>query len=215
QLKAGRWPQGPGQIAIDASTARSKHFAPGDRIGAAVNGPIRYYRISGVVKLASVDSLGGATIAVFDVPTAQKLLHKEGQLDVIALQAKHGVTPAELKAQVAKVLPPTAAVHTGSGQAKANAKGTQELMKFSQYFLIAFGGVALCVGAFVIFNTLSITVAQRTREFATLRTLGASRRQVLRSVLLEGLVIGVLASLTGLVLGLGLAKGLGSLMAAL
>ncbi len=81
-------------------------------------------------------------------------------------------------------------------------------MKFIQLFLLAFGGIALFVGAFVIFNTLSITVAQRTREFATLRALGASRRQVLRSVLLEGLVIGFIASIAGLLLGVGLAKGL-------
>ena len=82
-------------------------------------------------------------------------------------------------------------------------------------FLLGFGGIALLVGAFVIFNTLSITVAQRTREFATLRTLGASRKQVLRSVVLEGIVIGLLASVIGLVLGLGIAKGMLALFSAL
>ena len=84
-----------------------------------------------------------------------------------------------------------------------------------RYFLLGFGGIALLVGAFVIFNTLSITVAQRTREFATLRTLGASRKQVMRSVVLEGLVIGLLASVIGLVLGLGIAKGMIALFTAL
>src|SRR3712207_6571602 len=87
-------------------------------------------------------------------------------------------------------------------------------MSYVRYFLLGFGGIALFVGAFVIFNTLSITVAQRTREYATLRTLGASRRQVLRSVVLEGLVIGVLASLIGLVAGFGIAQGLNALFRA-
>ena len=82
-------------------------------------------------------------------------------------------------------------------------------------FLLGFGGIALLVGAFVIFNTLSITVAQRTREFATLRTLGASRKQVMRSVVLEGLVIGLLASVIGLLFGLGIAKGMVALFSAL
>ena len=86
-------------------------------------------------------------------------------------------------------------------------------MAFIRYFLLGFGAIALFVGAFVIFNTLSITVAQRTREFATLRTLGASRKQVMRSVVIEGLVIGLLASVIGLVLGLGIAKGMIALFA--
>ncbi len=104
---------------------------------------------------------------------------------------------------------------TGAEQAKASAKDVADFTKFLQYFLLAFGAVALFVGAFVIFNTLSITVAQRTRELATLRTLGASRRQVRRSVLVEGLVLGIVASAVGLALGIGLAKGLGALMAAM
>jgi putative ABC transport system permease protein len=106
-------------------------------------------------------------------------------------------------------------VKTGADQAKASAKDISEFTNFIQYFLLAFGIVALFVGAFVIFNTLSITVAQRTRELATLRTLGASRRQVRRSVLVEGIVIGVLASALGLALGVALAKGLSALMAAM
>ena len=86
------------------------------------------------------------------------------------------------------------------------AEETNGILNFVRYFLLGFGFLALFVGAFVIFNTLSITVAQRTREFATLRTLGASRKQVMRSVVLEGLVIGLLASVVGLFAGLGLAK---------
>ena len=112
------------------------------------------------------------------------------------------------RAKIQPILPASAQVQTGAEQAQASAKETKTFMKFIQLFLLAFGGIALFVGAFVIFNTLSITVAQRTREFATLRALGASRRQVLRSVLLEGFVIGFIASIVGLLLGVGLAKGL-------
>ena len=96
-------------------------------------------------------------------------------------------------------------------QAREDAKETDQFISFLRYFLLAFGLIALFVGAFVIVNSLSITIAQRTRELATLRTLGASRRQVRLSVVLEALVMGVLASIVGLFLGLGLAKGLFSL----
>ena len=104
---------------------------------------------------------------------------------------------------------------TGAAQASADAKTTNDDIAFITYFLLGFGGVALFVGAFVIFNTLSITVAQRTREFATVRTLGGSRRQVLGSVVIEGFVIGLLASVVGLFLGLGVGKGLNALFVAL
>ena len=93
-------------------------------------------------------------------------------------------------------------MQTGEAQAAADAAETNEGITFITYILLGFGGVALFVGAFVIFNTLSITVAQRTREFATLRTLGGSRKQVLGSVVIEGFVIGLLASIVGLFLGL-------------
>ena len=186
----------------------------GDVIGASVQGPIRRYTITGIAKFGSVDSLGGATVAVFDTKTAQQLLGKDGY-DLIAVSAKPGVSPDSLVREIKPLLPARTEVQTGAEQAKAAAKDIAEFTKFIQYFLLAFGAVALFVGAFVIFNTLSITIAQRTRELATLRTLGASRRQVRRSVLLEGFVIGVVASALGLALGVGLAKGLGALMAAM
>jgi putative ABC transport system permease protein len=149
---------------------------------------------------------------VFTVPTAQRLLDKPGQLDQISLAAKPGVSDAQLAREVRPLLPPTARVQTGEQRAQADAKDTKTFVKYIRYFLLAFAALALFVGAFVIFNTLSITVAQRAREFATLRTLGASRRQVLRSVLLEGAVLGTLASLAGLAFGVLLAKGLTALM---
>jgi putative ABC transport system permease protein len=215
KLKQGEWAHGDGEIVLDAGTASKQHFKVGDTIRASGNGPAKPYEITGVASFGSVDSLGSASIAVFDLPTAQALFEKRDQFDTISVKAKEGVTPAALAKEIKPLLPSTAEVKTGDAQAAADSKDTNESLKFITYFLLGFGGIALFVGAFVILNTLSITVAQRSREFATLRTLGASRRQVMRSVVLEGLVVGLLASVIGLVLGLGIAKGMGSLFAAM
>ncbi len=114
----------------------------------------------------------------------------------------------ELVEEIEKILPPTAEVKLASEQAKEDASDTNEFITFLQGFLLAFAGIALFVGSFVIANSLSITIAQRTREFATIRTLGGSRRQVLGSIVIEALVVGTLASIVGLISGLALAKGL-------
>jgi putative ABC transport system permease protein len=118
------------------------------------------------------------------------------------------VSPQQLVRQIRTVLPPGTQVRTGAEQAQKSADSTNSFLTFFKTFLLAFAGIALFVGSFVIANSLSITIAQRTREFAILRTLGASRRQVLRAILLESVTVGVLASVTGLFVGLGLAKGL-------
>ena len=210
-LTEGHWPSGPDEIAIDTKTASSKQFTVGDLIGVQTRGPVEKFRITGLVKFGNVSSLGGATLAIFDLPTAQKLFHKEGKLDSIGVAAKANVTPQELVSQIQPLLPPTAQVRTGQQEAKQAAKDTNGFLTILEYFLLAFGYVALFVGIFVIANTMGITVAQRMRELATLRTLGATRRQVYWSVVLEALVIGVVASVVGLFLGLGLAKLLNQL----
>src|SRR4051812_10720577 len=210
-LTAGRWAAGPGQVVIDKATAKNNGYAVGDRIGVAADGPTRQYRITGIARYGTVNSVGGATIAVFDVPTAQAVLGKRGQYDTIFVAARDGVSSQELVRDLQPQVPAAAQIKTGAQQANADSKDSQDQGKFVQYFLLGFGFIALGVGAFVIFNTLSITLAQRIRELATLRTLGASKRQVKRSVLTEGLVMGVFASVVGLVLGLGLAKGLNGL----
>jgi ABC-type antimicrobial peptide transport system permease subunit len=210
-LVSGGWPSGPGEIAIDAATAKKKHYRVGESIGVQATGPVQQFRITGVAKFGSVSSIGGATFAIFDLPVAQRLFSKAGQLDSIRIAAKAGVSQDRLLASVRHVLPHNTQVRSGTSQAKQDASDVNDFLSILQKFLLAFGLVALFVGAFVIVNTLSITVAQRTREFATLRTLGATRRQVLGSVVVEGLVVGALASVIGLFLGLGLAKGLNAL----
>ena len=177
-------------------------------------GPVERLRISGIVRFASDISIGGATLAGFDLPTAQRLFEKEGKLDEIAVAADPGVDTEQLIADIQEILPPNTQVLSGAEQAAEDAADTNEFITFLQGFLLAFAGIALFVGSFVIANSLSITIAQRTREFATVRTLGASRRQVLGSIIIEALVVGVLASVAGLFAGLLLAKGLFSLFGA-
>lgn len=210
-LVSGRWPSGEGEIAIDANTAKRKHYAVGQTIGVIARGSEQRVRIAGIAKIGGVSSLGGATMAVFDFPVAQRVFHKQGLLDSISIAAKPGVSPARLVREIQPLLPADAQVKSGAAQAKQATEDTNGFLTIIQDFLLAFAGIALFVGSFVIANTLSITIAQRTRELATLRTLGATRRQVLRSVLLEAFAIGALASVAGLFLGLGLAKGLNSL----
>ena len=210
-LTHGTWPTAPNDVDIDANTADTNHFSVGEQIGVIARGPEEHFRIAGIVKIAGVSSLGGATLAVVTLPTAQRLYNKQGRFDQISVAARPGVSPQALVGQIRPLLPATAQVRTGQGQAQQQQKDTSGFLTVIQSFLLAFGGIALFVGSFVIANTLSITIAQRTRELATLRTLGATRRQVLRSVLVEAFVIGVLASVTGLFLGLGLAKGLNQL----
>jgi putative ABC transport system permease protein len=215
KLVSGRWPVGSGQIAIDKHTADTKQFAVGDTIGVAADQGTRRFEISGIATYAESSSIGSATIAIFDVPTAQKLFAKVGKFDGIQLAAKNGVTPEKLVSEIRPLLPATAKVKTSAAQTAEAIDDVNGSLGIVQKFLLGFAGIALFVGAFVIANTLSITIAQRVREFATLRTIGGSRRQVLRAVMLEAFVVGAIASLVGLFFGLGIAKGLNALFVAI
>ena len=214
KLKTGQWPQGPKQVVLDAGTAADENFKVGDSVAVSTLGSKHRYEVTGIATFGEVDSLGGATMAIWDLPTAQTLLHKKGRFDGISIAAKEGTSPAELIRAVQPLVPASLEVKDSEQQAAADAKEVNSIVSIIRYFLLGFGGIALFVGAFVIFNTLSITVAQRTREFATLRTLGASRKQVMRSVVIEGLVIGLLASVVGLFAGVGIAKAMNALIGA-
>ena len=203
----GSWPFA-NEVVIDQSTAKKKDLEVGQTIGVQANGPVQQMRISGLVKFGGAESLGGATLAGFDLETGQKLFQKPGKLDQIRAKAKPGITPQKLASEIQGILPAGTQVRTSDAQAQEDAKDTESFLNFLQDFLLAFGGIALFVGSFVIANSLSITIAQRTRELATLRTLGASRRQVLRSIMVESFVIGVLSSIVGILVGLGLGVGL-------
>jgi putative ABC transport system permease protein len=206
-LVEGAWPS-QGEVVVDKSTAGKEGFKVGQTVGVQAEGAARKLRISGFVRFGSVSTIGGATLAGFDLPTAQALFGKRDRLDEIAVAAKQGVSDEQLVRQLRANVPASAQVKTASQQASDDAAETNSFISFLRGFLLAFGGVALFVGSFVIANSLSITIAQRTREFATVRTIGASRRQILTSILLEALVVGVLASLVGLGVGFALAKAL-------
>jgi putative ABC transport system permease protein len=207
KLVQGSWP-GPSEVVVDSSTASKKHLRTGQEIGVQADGPVVRMRISGLVRFGSASSLGGATLAGFQLPTAQRLFGKLGRLDQIRVSARPGVSPKSLVSQLRTILPPHTQAKTGSQAASQDAASTTSFLSFLKTILLVFAGVSLFVGSFVIANSLSITIAQRTREFATLRTLGASRRQVLRSILIESLAVGVIASVLGLIVGLALAQGL-------
>ena len=210
-LFEGRWPAAANEVVIDAGTADDQGYAVGDTVGISTLQPTRDFELVGIAQYGSVDSLGNASFTVFTIPAAQELLDREGQFDAISVAANEGVSEDELVAAIEPVLPSQAQVTSATAEAEEATDEVSEFTSFFRYFLLAFAGIALFVGSFVIFNTFSITVAQRTREFATLRTIGASRRQILGSVILESIVIGFLASLVGLGLGVLLAEGIKAL----
>jgi putative ABC transport system permease protein len=215
ELKEGRWPSGMDEVVIDSGTADDEGYGVGERVPIATSRPVREFEVVGIAQYPGVESIGGATFAVFDVSTAQRLLDKVGELNAISVAGTTGTTPEHLVQDLDRELPETVQVRTGVEQADEDAGEIATFTNIIRYFLLSFGFVALFVGAFVIFNTLSMTVAQRTRELATLRTIGASRRQLLGSVMIEAFVIGLIASLAGLFLGLLLAVGLNELFKAL
>ena len=175
ELFEGRWPAAEGEVVIDAGTADDEGYAVGDDVQISALRPKQAFEVVGVAKYGEVDSLGGISFVVFTIPAAQELLGREGQYDAVSVAGEEGLSEDELVAAIEPVLPAEAKVVSASAEAEEQADEVSEITSIFRYFLLAFGAIALFVGAFVIFNTFSITVAQRTREFATLRTLGASR----------------------------------------
>jgi putative ABC transport system permease protein len=211
----GRPPRGPDEVAMDASTAEKEEFAVGDTVTVAAGGPKRSFKLVGLATLGNSAGLGGTTFVVFDLATAQALFDKRNKVDFAFVAAKPGVSQTDLQRQVASILPPTAQVRTAAQEADKAGDDIREGLSFLTTGLLAFAFIAVLVGAFLIFNTFSITVAQRARELALLRTLGATRRQVLSSVMLEALTIGLLGSVIGILAGLGFATGINELFKSL
>ncbi len=212
-LRRGKAPAGDRQVAIDAVTARKTGLTVGDRVTVLLSGGSRQLTLSGVFGFGQNDNLGGASIAAFDTAAAEQLVGRPGEYADLRLAGSSGISQTELRNRVARVLPHTAEAVTGAQSAKETAGAIKSALGFFSTFLLVFAGVALFVGAFLIFNTFTILVAQRQRELALLRALGASRRQVTTSVLVEAFVVGGLASVLGLGLGLVVALGLRALIA--
>jgi putative ABC transport system permease protein len=211
----GHLPTGPGEVAIDQSTAGREHLKLGQKIVIAGRSPARAYTLSGIAKFAGSESFGGTSVALLTTSQAQYVADKQGQYDSINIAAGSGVSAEELAKRVRAAMPSTLTVRTGAQEAANETAELEEDLGGLRTFLLVFAYVALVVGAFIIFNTFSITVAQRTRELGLLRTLGASRRQIMLSVVQEGLLLGVGGAVLGLFGGILLAPALNGLFKAL
>jgi putative ABC transport system permease protein len=202
RLHDGRWATGPGEVVIDRATAEGAGFVVGDRVTVAARGEARTFTLTGIATFAGVKSLGKASAAVFDLDAARTLFAKEGYDRILVAGTR------QLDAG------PGTEVRTAAEDDRFAFDSLNTLVDILRTILLAFAAVAVLVGAFTIFNSLSITVAQRTREFGLLRMVGATRRQVRGAVLLEALTIGLLASAAGLGVGVVLAEGLNALFTA-
>lgn len=211
----GRAPQGD-QVVIDAASAKNGGFEVGDMVTVLTQGPPKQYQIVGIAKFGDADSAAGSTAALFDTPTAQAITGAPDQFDSISVVAAPGVSQETLKNRIAAKLDNKAyQVLTGAQITKENQSDIQNALSFFNTALIVFALVALFVGCFIIFNTFSIVVAQRIREAALLRALGASGRQIMTSVLTEAVLVGLFASVIGLGAGILLSSALKALLDAL
>ncbi|MFE2293426.1 ABC transporter permease [Streptomyces sp. NPDC059452] len=208
----GSGPVKSGQIALDKDTASKGKYRVGDPVRVATNGPVKEYTLSGVFTTEDGAVNAGGSLVLFDTATAQQLYLKPGVFQNATVAAAAGASDQKLLDAITPLLPEEATAQTGKALADEQAKSIESGLSSLNTMLLAFAGIALFVGIFLIANTFTMLVAQRTRELALMRAIGATRRQVKRSVLIEAAVVGTLASVIGFALGLGLATGLRSAM---
>lgn len=206
----GRLPENPGEVAVIKDVADREDLGvglQGVQLATAVGTvPVE---LVGTFRYGDVESIGGATVVLVTLTDAQRWFDREGQVTNVFATADEGLTESELATRIRTVLPQGLQVETAAENAESQSEDVSgEISGFLTPALLSFAGVALFVGAFIIFNTFSITVAQRVREFGMVRTLGASRSQVMRNVVGEALLMGIAASLVGLAAGIGIAKGI-------
>jgi putative ABC transport system permease protein len=206
----GSPPRTAREASIDTSTADREGFKIGDTLRIAAEAGVGKYRIVGLQRLGDTSS-GGAGTAQLTLPEAQRLTDKQGELDGISVKAAPGASPQELAKRIDRVLPPRLLVETGQQAAARQSQDIKDDLSFFRVILLVFGGVALLVGSFLIFNTFSITVAQRIRELGMLRTLGATRGQILGGMISEAMIIGLLGATLGVAAGIGFAGALNAI----
>jgi putative ABC transport system permease protein len=214
RIVQGNRPTTPDDVVMDLGTAQKYGFHVGERVRILLPGPTRTFTVSGIARFGTVANLAGATLAAFDIPTAQALFGEVGQFDTINVVSAPGVDKGAVQRGIAHVLPHGVEVVTGQTVINEQTTAVGQALGFFNTALLVFGFIALFVGGFTILNTFSITVSQRTRELALLRIVGASRRQVFRSVLGEAAIVGLVASVVGLGLGVLAAVGLEKLLSA-
>ncbi|MFJ2807062.1 ABC transporter permease [Kitasatospora sp. NPDC087271] len=213
-LVDGRGPRTSGEIALDAKTAEKGGYKVGDTVRVAVNGPVMELKLTGTLHTNDPRVLAGGSLAAFDTATAQQLYLNPGRFAELDVKGKPGADDTALLAAVKQAVPQDDSIEAKTGRALAEeqdrmiAQGTRVLSTF----LMGFAAIALFVGIFIIANTFTMLVAQRTKELALLRAVGASRKQITRSVLVEALLVGLTASVAGLLAGVGIAAGLQALL---
>lgn len=212
----GHVPRGPGEASLQEATADDAGLKLGDTIKLISQGKLESFRLVGLTQLGSGGaSFGGASIAQVTLPVAQRLTHKQGRFDQISVAADKGVSEETLKRRIAERMPAGVRVETGTENADRSSEEIGDALGFLRTFLLVFGFIAVFVGSFLIFNTFSITVAQRVSEFGMLRTLGAARRQILTTVMVEAVAIGLLGALLGIAGGFVIAKAINMLFEAI
>ncbi|WP_418607346.1 ABC transporter permease [Georgenia sp. SUBG003] len=207
-LAEGRAPRADDEVVLDETTAEKTGYGVGDRVDVLTPGPRVEATVVGVLRFGESGGLAGASLTAFEHTTAQELLARPGTVHGLSVEAADGVDDAVLAERIEEALGAGYDVTTRTEEVDAQKELLEGQLSFINIFLMVFAGVALFVGSFIILNTFAILVAQRTRELALLRALGAGRGQVTRVVLAEALVLGLVGSTVGLFAGLGIAAGL-------
>jgi putative ABC transport system permease protein len=211
-IAEGRAPREPNEVVIDRYTAENNGFAIGDAVQILLKVPPEDFTITGIGTFGDSDSLMGASLTMFEFSTAQRVLGSEGMINSVSVAAEPGINQDELRDRIAPELPSRAEALTGEASVAELQSDISDALSFFNTFMMIFALIALFVAAFIIYNTFSILVAQRTKETALLRALGAGRRQVVGSVLLEAVLMGLIASALGIVAGIGVAEVLKRLL---
>ncbi|MET8627062.1 ABC transporter permease [Kitasatospora sp. NPDC004669] len=213
-LVEGRGPKNASEIALDARTAEKGGYKVGDTVRVAVNGPVMELKLTGTLRTNDPRVVAGGSLAAFDSATAQQLYLSPGRFGELDVKAKPGTDDSALLATVKQTVPhgDNLDARTGRELADEQDRMIQQGTKGMSTALLVFAGIALFVGIFIIANTFTMLVAQRTKELALLRAIGASRKQITRSVKIEAALVGLTASVAGLVAGIGIAAGLQALL---
>jgi putative ABC transport system permease protein len=207
RIVAGRAPRGPGEVAIDQDTARLEHFRLGQGVTVATELPQRQFNLVGLLRLGGAVRADAAIVS-FDLPTAEALFLKGRAVDRVVVAGRPGVPPSRLAAEIAPLLGGGLVVRTATAQIDYEVRQLFDELSFVEQVLLGVGAIALLAGALVIFNAFSVAVTGRATELGLLRALGARRRQLLRSTLVEAVAIGLVASVAGLGLGLAVAAAI-------
>ena len=208
----GTSPVAPSDIVLDAKSAKDGNYAVGDTVNVSITNGVQPFKVVGIAKFGKLETWGGAQAALFATSTIQTLVGEPGMYDWISVAGQNNESQTQLSGEISKVIPPGTEAITGAEFTEESQSAFQKIIGIFSTFLLVFALIALFVGSFIIYNTFSIIVAQRTKELALLRALGASRGQVLRSIILEALFVGLIASIIGVGFGILLAIGLNKLM---